>query len=86
MHAGTADQGDRRDGYSFVDDRDPVFAADLLAGGDEPLREAADLFADFVRRALHVVRDTVEEADAHGNRADVEILLVDHFVCFVDFK
>ena len=81
--AGT-DQRDRGDGDALVDDRDAVVAFDGLAGGNEVLGIGSDLAVDVVAGLVDIVRGAVEQRDAHGDGADVELLLLDHLIGLVD--
>ena len=81
--AGT-DQRDRGDGDALVDDRDAVVAFDGLAGGNEVLGIGSDLAVDVVAGLVDIVRGAVEQRDAHGDGANVELLLLDHLIGLVD--
>ena len=81
--AGT-DQRDRGDGDALVDDRDAVVAFDGLAGGNEVLGIGSDLAVDVAAGLVDIVRGAVEQRDAHGDGANVELLLLDHLIGLVD--
>ena len=84
LAAAGADQRDRGDGDALVDDRDAVVAFDGLAGGNEVLGIGSDLAVDVVAGLVDIVRGAVEQRDAHGDGADVELLLLDHLIGLVD--
>ena len=79
-----AHQRDRSDGDTLIDDRDAVVAFDGLAGGNEVLGIGSDLAVDVVAGLVDIVRGAVEQRDAHGDGADVELLLLDHLIGLVD--
>ena len=79
-----ADQGNRGDGDALIDDRNAVVAFDGLAGGNEVLGIGGDLAVDVVAGLVDIVRGAVEQRDAHGDGADVELLLLDHLIGLVD--
>lgn len=76
--AGGGQHGDRRDGNALMDDRDPVFFADVLAGFDQVPGIAADLIIDFVTSGCDVAVGAVQEGNPHRDGAHIEIFIVDH--------
>ena len=66
------------DGDALVDDGDTEFAFDIPARLHQLFRTAADLVVNFVTAALGILADAVQQGDAHGDGADVQMLLVDH--------
>ena len=84
-----ADHRDRGDRNALVDDRDAELALDLLARGDQLFRAAGDLFVNLVRQHVYIVAGEVAQRNAHCDRADIEVLLLDHLdgfqnICCVD--
>jgi hypothetical protein len=67
-----------RHGQPLVDDRDAVHLLDLLAHRNETLREAADLVVHLPARSVEIAVRAGEEGNAHRDRPDVQILVVDH--------
>ena len=66
------------DGDALVDDGDTEFAFDIPARLHQLFRPAADFVVNFVAAALGILADAVQQGDAHGDGADVQMLLVDH--------
>jgi len=79
-----ADQGNRGDGDALIDDRNAVVAFDGFAGGYEILGVRGDFVVDVVADFVNAVGRAVQQADAHGDSAHVELLLLDHLVGLVD--
>ena len=79
-----ADQGNRGDSDALVDDRDAEIAFDGLAGGHEVLGVHGDLVVDVLADLVDAVGCAIQQADAHGDGAHVELLLLDHLVGLVD--
>ena len=73
-----ADQRDRRHGHALIYDRDAELGLQILARLHEVSREAADLVIDLRAAAVDVRVRAVEQGDAHRDRADVQMLLIDH--------
>ena len=73
-----ADHRDRGDRNALVDDRDAQLALDLLTGRNQLLRAAGDLIIHLVRKHVDVVAGEVSQRNAHRDRADVKVLLLDH--------
>ena len=69
---------DRADREALVHDRDAVAQPDLVADLDEAAREALELGAHALEEAAGVVARAVEEADAEGHGAHVEVLAAQH--------
>ncbi len=85
--AGTAaDDGNGRDRDALIYNRNPVFSCDLLTGPDQVAGACSNLVIYFCAKAAEIGIHTVQEADAHGDRADVEILAVDHGIGFGYFR
>ena len=76
--ARTCDQRDGRNGNAFIDDGNAEFPLDLAARRDQMLCLPADLVMNFPGAGLRVRVCTVQKRNAHGNGADVQMLMVDH--------
>ena len=76
--AASGDERYRRYRDALVYDRDAELALDILARFHEPLCAAADLVVYLSAAALGILAYAVEQRYAHGDRADIEVLLVDH--------
>ncbi|MPM83727.1 hypothetical protein SDC9_130796 [bioreactor metagenome] len=75
-------QRHRGHGDALVDDGDAHLALNLLANGYEPLGTAGDLVIDFLCGAFRVAVRTVPQRNPHRDGANVEVLAVDHVLCF----
>ena len=71
-------QRDGGDGHPLVDDRDAVLLLNVLTRSHQLFGLAGDLIVNVVAQAVPVVADAIEERDAHGDGADIQILLPDH--------
>ena len=76
--AGACHQGHGGDGDALVDDGNAELPLDGLAGDHQFFCLTADLFIDLPAGGLGVGVGAVQQGDAHGNGADVQVLLVDH--------
>jgi hypothetical protein len=72
------DQRDGCDGNPLIDDGNAEFPLDLFSRCDQALCIAADLVVDLFTRTLCASVRAGEERDAHRDRADIQMLLVDH--------
>ena len=70
--------GNGRYADALVDDGDAVLLADTVHNRDEIAREAGDLVVDLLARLVRVRVDAVQQADAHRDGADIEILSGEH--------
>ena len=66
------------DGNAFVDNRDAELAFNILAGFYQIFSVTGDLVINLVAAALRILADAVQQGDAHGDGADVQMVLVDH--------
>ena len=78
LGAGRREHRDRRDAQALVYDRNTVFLFNARADGDVVLRDAADLVINFVAGGMDIRVDAIEQGNADRDRADVEMLLLDH--------
>ena len=76
--AGTGHQRHGGDGDALIDDGDAELALDVVTRLHQMLGVAGDLVIDFIAAALGILTDAVQQGDAHGDGADVQMLLVDH--------
>ena len=65
-------------GDALVDNRDAVFALELLGGGHEVLCRGSEAVVDALRHDVDVLVHAAAQVQAEGDRADVEMLLGDH--------
>ena len=73
-----ADDGDRRYADALIYDRDAKLCRNFIADLYQIARLVGDLGVNFLRGFVDIGIDAVKQADAHRDRADVEILLLDH--------
>ena len=76
--AGTQQHGNGGDTDPLVDDGNAVLGADMLHGGHQIGSLGGDLIVDFFAGLLRVRINAVQQADAHGDRAHVQIVLREH--------
>ena len=76
--AGAGHQSHGGDGNALIDDGDAELPLDVLAGLDQLFGVAGDLFINLFAGPLGVRVAAAQERDAHGDGADVQMLLVDH--------
>ena len=72
------EHGDRRDRYPLIDDGNAIFPADVIAYLDQILSHRGDLAIYLLTGTVDVRICAVKQRDPHSDRADVEILLIDH--------
>ena len=73
-----ADKGDGGHRYPLVDHRDAEFPADGIAGRDEIPGKIEYSLLDPLAGALDIAGAAVEDVDAHGDGADIEVFLLNH--------
>ena len=78
IRAGTQQHGDGCDTDAFVDDGNTVLGTDMLHRGHKVCGLGGDLVIDVLARLLRVRVDAVQQADAHGDGAHVQIVLSEH--------
>ena len=78
VRAGTQQHGDGGDADALVDDGDAVLGADVLHSRNEPGGAGGDLVINFFAGFPGVRVDAVQQADAHGDGAHVQIVLREH--------
>ena len=78
--------GNRADGYTFVDNRYTVFVPDFITYINQIAGQAGYFRIDFVGQFIQVAAGTVEQADAQGYRADVKVFVLYHFQRRYDFS
>ena len=78
IRAGTQQHGDGGDTDALVDDGDAILGADVLHGGHKACGLGGDLVIDVLARLLRVRVDAVQQADAHGDSAHIQIVLSEH--------
>ena len=78
LRAGTQQHGNGGNADALVDDGDAVFGTDVLHGRYQVGRLGGDLVVDILAGLFGVRVDAVQQADAHGHRADVQVVLGEH--------
>ena len=76
--AGSGHQRNRRNRNALVDNGNAELGLNVLADFYQVFGAACDLIVDFFAALIHIRVRTVQEADAHGNGPDVQVLIVDH--------
>ena len=76
--ARACDQRDGRDGNALVDDGNAKLPFDLAACRNQMLGLPADLVVNFPGAGLRIRVGAVQKRNAHGDGADVQMLMVDH--------
>ena len=71
-------QGHGGDRDAFVDDRDAELRLDIPAGAHQLVRRGGDLVVDLPAGGVGIRVAAVQQADAHGDGAHVQVLVVDH--------
>ena len=84
--AGSGHQRDRGHRDSLVDNGDAELPLDILAGGDQVLGPAADLVVDLLAGGFGIGVGAVQQGDAHGDGADIQVLPVEHVDGLEDFR
>ena len=83
--AASGDERHRCHGDALVDDRDTELALNRFAGFDEVFGLMADFIVNFLAAATRILARAVQKRNAHRDRADVQMLLVDHVDRVNDF-
>ena len=83
--AASGDERHRCHGDALVDDRDTELALDGLAGFDEVFGLMTNFIVNFLAAATRILARAVQKRNAHRDRADVQMLLVDHVDRVNDF-
>ena len=76
--ARSSDHRNRGDGNTLVAERDAELPLDLLTRAHKALRPARDFLINAAAGLLNIRIAAIEQRDAHGDGADIEILLLDH--------
>ena len=84
LRASTQQHGDGRYADALVDDGDAVLGADMLHGGHQIRRLGGDLVVDLLTGLFRVRVDAVQQADAHGHGAHIQVVLREHLDGFED--
>ena len=85
LRAGAAgDQGNRRHRDAVVDDRQPEFLGDVRAHPAQVAGDPLDLVVDVAAQPVRRIAHAVEQADADGDGADIELLGPHHGDGFED--
>ena len=78
LRAGTQQHGNGGNADALVDDGDAVLGTDVLHGRYQVGSLGGDLVVDVLAGLFGVRVDAVQQADAHGHRADVQVVLGEH--------
>ena len=81
-----AHQSRRSDGNTLVYDRDTVLCGDILARFHQIFGQRSNLGIHFFADHINIRIDTIQKTDTHGNGTHIQVLLVNHFICFVYLK
>ena len=84
VRAGGGDLGDGRYGDTLVDNGNAILALEVLRGLHEVLGLGGDAVIHLGAHAVEVLVRATHERDAHGDGADVEVLLGHHVECLGD--
>ena len=77
-------QRDRRHRDAVVDDREPKLLGDLSADAPQIAGDSLYFFVDVAAQAVATIADAIEQADADGDGADIELLRAHHLDGFED--
>ena len=80
--AGSRYHADRGNGNALVDDRDTVFALDILAGLDQILCVEHDLVINLSACLVDVLVKAVQQRNTHCDSSHVKVFVVDHIYGF----
>ncbi len=75
VRTGGCDLGNRSNRHALVDDRNTVIALKPLCSLDKVLGSTRHMVVHLRAHALQVIIRTAHERYAHGDRADVQIVL-----------
>ena len=84
VRAGTQQHGNGGHADPLVDDGDAILGADVLHRRHQIGRLGGDLIVNFLAGLFGIRVDAVQQADAHGNGAHVQIILRKHLDGFED--
>ena len=84
LRAGTQQHGNGGDADALVDDGNAVLGTDALHGRHQVGSLGGDLVVDVLAGLFGVRVDAVQQADAHGHGAHVQIVLREHLDGFQD--
>ena len=76
--AGSRQHGDGRYRDALIDDRDTVKFFDILTGFDKVLRTPRNFLVYFTAGGFNIGIGTVKKGHTHRDRADIQILLLNH--------
>ncbi len=80
--AGFSGNGNRSNGNTFMNNRNTVLGLNVLAGFYQKLSRLGNLVVDIAAELVNIRMSTVTEGNAHGNGADIQLVLRNHAVGF----
>ena len=78
IRAGAQQHGNGGNADALIDDGDTIFRADVLHGGHQIGRPGGDLAVSLLTGFAGVRVDAVQQADAHGDGAHIQVVLGEH--------
>ena len=81
---GTGHQSDGGNRNTLIDDGNTEFFLDLLAYPHQILGAAGNFVVNFLAAGLKIRVAAVQQADAHGDSADIQMPLIDHILRLQD--
>ena len=76
--AGRRHNGNGRHRNAFIDDGDTEFALNIAAHLHQVTGAAGDFLINFFSAGMDIRIGTIQQRNAHGNRADIQVLLIQH--------
>ncbi len=78
--AGPGHQGDRRHRNALIHNGNTEFPLQILANLHQVPGTAGDFPVNFLTAALYIRVTAIQQADTHGDGADIQVALVDHIL------
>jgi len=70
----------------FIYNRNTKFCCNLITCSNQIFCFCCNLIVDFFIHSIQVAVNAVQKADSHGNGTHIQIFLLNHFVCLINFK
>ena len=80
--AGFRSDGDRRNGYPLVDDGHSILGFDVFPDPHQMFGLSGDFFVNIPTKLSQIRIGAVAQTDSHGYCPDIQVLFLDHPVCF----
>ena len=80
--AGFSGNGNRSNGNTLMNNRNTVLGLNIFAGFYQKLSRLGNLVVDIAAELVNIRMSTVTEGNAHGNGADIQLVLRNHAVGF----